>query len=179
MGTLSATEMIVDVSKYLYFASHSGSGTQEVCPDDLVNTEMVQSYLEQLEGDNIESSGQLTKLSRIELVSNYALTHYKWPSTNPTLALAQQQAVATYKTWKRTLTKERTTKQKRSRPALSEELPSTDYMRILSMREPREFIENCLSHPKPFELEAPLFNKCTAYLAMHLYLSCVQRKSAV
>lgn len=119
----------------------------------------------------IESSGQLTKLSRIEVALNFASSKF-----NTQLHVQYQQAVATYKLWKKTLQKERKITQKRKRPMQSENLPSSDYMRILTMSKPREFVEKALSASP---ITSPGFNRVCAYLAMKLYLRCVQRKSAV
>ena len=41
--------------------------------------------------------------------------------------------------------KERTSCIKRKQPLLSEELPAPNYMNILTMEEPRAFVENALS----------------------------------
>ena len=64
----------------------------------------------------IESSGQLTKLSRLELASTFASTHYKWDKSNLELSRSPKEAINIFASWK----KKHTGKHKRA-------LPTADY----------------------------------------------------
>ena len=134
-----ATEMVVDVSKFLYFAAATRDPDHITeCPQYLVNSHLVQKYLEKLEADGIESSGRLAKLSHIEQASLFASAHFKWDKLDRS-SRCEQEAMKTFSNWKKRLLKERT---KRKQPLLSEELPAPNYMHILTMEEPRAFVES-------------------------------------
>ena len=71
-----ASEMVVDVSKFLYFAATQLSDYEpKENPSNLMDAD---NYLDKPTEDGIESSGQLSKLSRIEEAFHFALSHYKW-----------------------------------------------------------------------------------------------------
>lgn len=72
--------MVVDVPKYLYFASTITQEVATLSPEDPVDTECVKAYLQKLQKlqkDGIESSGQHTKLTRIEMTGTFAVKHSK------------------------------------------------------------------------------------------------------
>lgn len=73
MGSFQAGEMLADISKYLYFASH---GEESI--HDLYNMHKVKSYFLKLEDDVISCSGQLAKLQRIETALRLAKVSKKW-----------------------------------------------------------------------------------------------------
>ena len=74
-----ASEMVVDVSKILYCAATQLSDNEpKENPSDLMDADNVRHYLDKPTEDGIESSGQLSKLSRIEAALHFASSHYKW-----------------------------------------------------------------------------------------------------
>ena len=175
MGPLPASEFQVDISKYLYFASMKlrPNESPTLNPEDLVDADSVKDYLHQLDEDGIGSSGQLTKLVRIEVSGQFALKHCKWGSRLEAKCLT---ASSLFQTWKRMLQKEKTAAQKAKRPEMSNNLPSDEYMKILDMPEPVQDIKTILRKESPTPKE---YSRCMAFLAMHLYFRCAQRKSAV
>ena len=167
MAPSVAAEFLSDVSKYLYFA-----GQGEESSHNLYDVDKVKSYLIRLEKDGISCSGQLTKLHRIETALRFAKTHNKWPTstvseTMPTLTL-----------WKKRLQREKTATAKKKLPRISEDLEQLgNYTDILTMPEPLARVKRALSGPDP--PEPTEFNTAMAYIALHFFLRCTQRKSVV
>ena len=57
MSAAQGTEIIVDVSKFLHFASTTSGHDGTLLPEDLIDIECVKSYFEKIHMDGIESSG--------------------------------------------------------------------------------------------------------------------------
>lgn len=167
MTSSQAAELLSDVSKYLYFAGHGKESSH-----NLYNTDRVKSYLLRLESDSITCSGQLTKLQRIETALRFAKLHHKW-------AMPQvEEAIQTFSLWKKRLQRERTAVAKKRVPRLSEDLQELgNYTAILTMSEPLARVQRALSGPNPPEPSE--FDAAMAYIALHFYLTCTQRKSVV
>ena len=167
-STTTATEFVTDVSKYLFYA---GKGCEDV--HNLYNCCSVQKYLEKLEKDGIGTSGQLTKLQRIEAALKHASLEQKW-SKNPDVDIA----LSRFGTWKQRLQKEKTAHTKKKASVLSETVQSASesFREILTRPEVRERVEKALSCTNPTPSE---FDAITAFIAIHLFLKCRQRTSAV
>lgn len=77
-----AVAMGVDLSKFLYFAGAKDDGGEdgpgELEPKHLSDVAMIDQYLQKLEEDGIEASGQLTKVQRLSTALEYALYRLGW-----------------------------------------------------------------------------------------------------
>ena len=166
----AATELVVDVSKYLYFA---GEGEQD-CNNLYCTEKAMMKYLVKLEEDGIQPSGQLTKLQRIESALKFASLDDKWCRIDTGEAV---NILNTFSRWKKRLQAEKTAKSKMNRPLVSEQLKSfTEYSEVLALSKPLQRVKEALDCHDP----APTaFNAAVAYIALHFFIKCKQRKSAI
>ena len=143
-----ASEMEVDVSKYLYFSGKCTPVPVSELPKHLMDTRLVQAYLEKLERDVIESGGQLVELGRISQVLEFASSKYHW-ERDEELSHKRDEAIRVYGNWKKRLARERTTATKAKKPAAGKSLPSLDYMKFLEDARVRQVVEKSLSKGHP------------------------------
>ena len=74
-----AVAMCMDLSKFLYFATAKEDGEEdELEPKHLSDISIIDDYLQKLEDDGIEASGQLTKVQRLSTALEYALYQLGW-----------------------------------------------------------------------------------------------------
>ena len=99
MKPSAAEEMVVDINKYLYFAS--GGECEDV--RDLYNTEEVMAYMQKCAEDGVESSELHTKLSCIKKGVEHAVEKYGWEQDEGMVSMALQ----AYERWKKNLQKEK------------------------------------------------------------------------
>ena len=156
---------MIDVSKYLFYA---GKGCEDT--HNQYNCCNVQKYLEKLEEDGIGTSGQLTKLQRIEAALKHASLEQRW-SQNPDVNIA----LSRFATWKQCLQKEKTANTKKKTSVVSETVQSASesFREILTLPEVRERVEKVLSSTNPTP------SGLNAVTAIHLFLKCRQCMTAV
>ena len=77
-----AVAMCMDLSKFLNFATAKEDGEEdgpgELEPKHLSDISIIDDYLQKLEDDGIEASGQLTKVQWLSTVLEYALYQLGW-----------------------------------------------------------------------------------------------------
>ena len=172
INAAQAKKLVADVSKYLHFA---GKGIE--CCSDLYDTHKIRDYLMKLDSDGILSSGQLTKLSRIEIALGFAGSAGKWIGCESEAAVTDAKSLISR--WKR-LQRERTARQKAKLPALSTEIESWgDYTSLFSNPELQSrIIEAMKGPPSDDDFDALrdyiafLLQMCTAHISCTEHDNC-------
>ena len=172
MKPSAAEEMVVDINKYLHFAS--GGECEDV--KDLYNTEKVLPYIQKCEGDGVESAGLHAKLSRIKKGLQHAVEKYGWEQDKGMISTALQ----AYERWKKNLQKEKNTLSKKTALQRSEEVEQAsldNYCQLLTMTKPRDDAVSALGNG--LDISDDGFNSVTSYIAVQLLLRHSARVSAI
>ena len=172
MKPSAAEEMVVDINKYLHFAS--GGECEDV--KDLYNTEKVLAYIQKCEGDGVESAGLHTKLSRIKKGLQHAVEKYGWEEDKGMISTALQ----AYERRKKNLQREKTTLSKKTALQRSEEVEQAsldNYCQLLTMTRPRDDAVSALGNG--LDISDDGFNSVTSYIAVQLLLRHSARVSAI
>ena len=172
-----AKETVVDVSKYLKFCAERCGRTDKLEARHLYDAEAIHDYLTQLEQDGLQAAGQLTKLSRIQTALKFAARHLGWQHEHETKAYIDD-ITDTMSQWKKALQKQKVSTAKNQLPDISEKIQNLgNYAGLVDNPELRERVALALRGPNPPPPEE--FNLVRTYIALHLFISCTQRKSTV